>query len=155
MLDWLRRHGVDRVVMSCGHMAAGVRDVLGDGIGFGVALEFVEEPRPMGTGGALKFAEDKLDERFLMLNGDVLTDLDLTAQIAQHERTGARATLALTPVQDPSAYGLVRLDEDGAVREFVEKPSADQIDTNLISAGAYVLERSILDLVAPDKNVSI
>src|SRR4051794_26431530 len=90
-----------------------------------------------------------------MLNGDVLTDLDLTAQIAQHESTGATATLALVPVDDPSAYGLVRVEDDGAVREFVEKPSADQIDTNLISAGAYVLERSILDLVAPDKNVSI
>jgi mannose-1-phosphate guanylyltransferase len=90
-----------------------------------------------------------------MLNGDVLTDINITEQIAQHERTGARATLALVPVADPSAYGLVRLEPDGAVREFVEKPSADQIDTNLISAGAYVLERSVLDLVPPDQNVSI
>src|SRR6476469_6676066 len=90
-----------------------------------------------------------------MINVDVLTDIDLTAQIAQHEKTGAKGTLALVPVEDPSAYGLVRLEDDNAVREFVEKPSPDQIDTNLISAGAYVLERSILDLVAPDKNVSI
>src|SRR5688500_7197908 len=91
MLDWLRRHGIDDVVLSCGHMAAGVRDVLGDGSGVGLRLRFVEEPRPLGTGGALKFAEPLLDERFLMLNGDVLTDLDLTAQLAQHERTGAQA----------------------------------------------------------------
>jgi mannose-1-phosphate guanylyltransferase len=90
-----------------------------------------------------------------MLNGDVLTDIDLTAQIAQHERTGAVGTLALVPVPDPSAYGLVHLDEDNAVREFVEKPSADHVSTNLISAGAYVLERSVLDMVAPDVNVSI
>jgi mannose-1-phosphate guanylyltransferase len=90
-----------------------------------------------------------------MLNGDVLTDIDLTAQIAQHERTGAVGTLALAPVADPSAYGLVRLEPDNAVREFVEKPSADQIDTRLISAGAYVLERAVLDLIPPDRNVSI
>ena len=90
-----------------------------------------------------------------MLNGDVLTDIDLTAQIAQHESTGATGTLALVPVPDPSAYGLVRLNGDASVKEFLEKPPADQIDTNLISAGAYVLERSILDLIPPDENVSI
>ena len=120
MLDWLRGHGIDEVVMSCGHMADGVRAVLGDGSGFGVKLHFVE---------------DLLHGRFLMLNGDVLSDIDLSAQIAQHERTGARATLALTPVEDPSAYGLVRTADDAQVTEFVEKPSADQIDTNTISAG--------------------
>src|SRR4051795_11850246 len=155
MLEWLRRHGIDDVVMSCGFKATNVRSVLGDGSQLGISLRFVEEPDPRGTAGALKFAERFLDERFLMLNGDVLTDIDLGAQIAQHERTGATATLALVPVDDPSNYGLVRLNDDGAVREFVEKPSADQIDTNLISAGAYVLERSILDLVPPDRNVSI
>ncbi len=96
-----------------------------------------------------------LDERFLMLNGDVLTDIDLTAQIAQHERTGARGTLALVPVEDPSAYGVVVLDDDHAVREFVEKPEPGEVDSNLISAGAYVLEREILELVPPDSNVSI
>ncbi len=110
MVDWLQAHGVDDVVMSCGHLASGVRNVLGDGTALGIKLRYVEEPRPLGTGGALKFAEQLLDERFLMLNGDVLTDLDLTAQIAQHDRTGARATLALTPVEDPTNYGLVRTD---------------------------------------------
>src|SRR5256714_11336052 len=155
MLEWLKTHGVDDVVMSMGYLATAVRNVLGDGSAYGLRLRYVEEPDPRGTAGALKFAEDLLDERFLMLNGDVLTDIDLTQQVADHERTGARATLALVPVEDPSAYGLVRLDDDGSVREFVEKPSADQIDTDLISAGAYVLERSILDLVPPDKNVSI
>src|SRR5207253_6842470 len=127
----------------------------GDGSQLGIRLRFVEEPEPRGTAGALKYAEPFLDERFLMLNGDVLTDIDLSAQIAQHEATGATGTLALVPVDDPSAYGLVRLGEDNGVREFVEKPSADQIDTNLISAGAYVLERSILDLIPADRKVSI
>jgi len=155
MLDWLRGHGVDDVVMSCGFLASGVRNVLGDGSAFGVRLRYVEEPRPMGTGGAVKFAESLLDERVLVLNGDVLTDMDLTAQMAQHDRTGARGTLALTPVEDPTAYGLVRFEKDRAISEFVEKPAHDQIDSNLISAGAYVLEREVLDGVPPDENVSI
>jgi mannose-1-phosphate guanylyltransferase len=155
MLEWLARHGVDDVVMSCGFLATAVRNVLGDGSQYGLRLRFVEEPEPRGTAGALKYAEDLLDERFLMLNGDVLTDIDLTAQIAQHEATGAVGTLALVPVSDPTAYGLVRLHDDHSVSEFVEKPSADEIDTRLISAGAYVLERAVLDLVPADRNVSI
>jgi mannose-1-phosphate guanylyltransferase len=155
MLEWLKRHGVDDVILSCGFLATSVRNVLGDGSQLGIRLRFVEEPEPRGTAGALKYAESFLDERFLMLNGDVLTDLDLTEQIAQHERTGASGTLALVPVPDPTNYGLVRLNENNSVREFVEKPSADQIDSNLISAGAYVLERDIVDLIQPDRAVSI
>src|SRR5271155_1826460 len=149
MLEWLRQHGVDDVIMSCGFLATSVRNVLGDGSGLQMRLRFVEEPDPRGTAGALKFAESLLDERFVMLNGDVLTDLDLTGQI------GARATLALVPVVDPTAYGLVHLNDDRSVKDFVEKPSSDAIDTNLISAGAYVLSREILNLVPAERNVSI
>jgi len=155
MLEWLREHGIDDVIMSCGFLATSVRNVLGDGSGLGIRLRFVEEPNPRGTAGALKFAEPLLDQRFLMLNGDVLTDLNLTEQMAQHERTGAKATLALVPVPDPTAYGLVHLNEDRSVREFLEKPSSDRIDSNLISAGAYVLERQLLELVPAERNVSI
>jgi mannose-1-phosphate guanylyltransferase len=156
MLQWLHRHGVDDVILGCGFMADAVRDVLGDGSGLGIRLRYLEEPKPLGTGGALKFAEELLKERFFMLNGDVLTDMDLTAQLEQHERTGARATLALYPVEDPSAYGLVRCHPDGAVREFIEKPGLDELDTNLISAGAYILEREVLDRLPPaGTNVSI
>jgi mannose-1-phosphate guanylyltransferase len=156
MIEWLRSHGVDDVILSCGFMADGVRSVLGDGAGHGVRLRYVEEPEPLGTGGALKFAEDLLDERFFMLNGDVLTDMDLTAQLAQHEQTQARATLALIAVDDPSAYGLVRRAADHSVTEFLEKPSASEIDTNLINAGAYILERSVVDGMPPaGTNVSI
>lgn len=155
MLEWLRGHGVDDVVISCGFMASGVHNVLGDGSAYGMRLRYVEEPAPLGTGGAVKFAEELLDERFLVLNGDVLTDIDLTAQLAQHERTGARATLALVPVADPSAYGLVRCNDDGRVREFIEKPSPDQIDTNLVNAGAYVLHRDVLAGLRRGERVSI
>ncbi len=156
MLQWLRGHGVDDVILSCGFMADRMRTVLGDGDELGVRLRYIEEPKPLGTGGALKFAEALLDERFFMLNGDVLTDIDLTAQLRQHEETGAQATLALVPVEDPSAYGLVHRNADWSVTEFVEKPGPEQIDTNLINAGAYILERTVLDAMAPaGTNISI
>lgn len=157
MLEWLRRHEVDDVVLSCGFLADGVKAVLGDGERFGVKLTYVQEPEPLGTGGALKYAEDLLAERFFMLNGDVLTDIDLTAQLAQHERTGARATLALVPVADPSAYGLVPLNDDLSVREFLEKPGPDEaFEGNLINAGAYIIEREVLAGMAPaGTNISI
>jgi mannose-1-phosphate guanylyltransferase len=156
MLEWLRGHGVDDVILSCGFMAERVKAVLGGGATLGIRLQYLEEPEPLGTGGALKFAEDLLHERFFMLNGDVLTDIDLTAQLEQHERTGARATLALIPVEDPSAYGLVRRNADYSVKEFVEKPGPEQIDTNLINAGAYIIERDVLNGMAPaGTNISI
>jgi mannose-1-phosphate guanylyltransferase len=156
MLEWLRGHGVGDVILSCGFMADGVRSVLGDGSALGIRLRYSEEPRPLGTGGALKFAAELLDDRFLVLNGDILTDIDLSAQLEQHERTGARATLALIQVDDPSAYGLVRRNADCSVKEFVEKPGPEQIDTDLISAGAYVLEHDVLETLAPaGTNISI
>ena len=149
MIEWLRGHGVDDIILACGFMADGVRGVLGDGTSLGVRLRYVEEPVPLGTGGALKYAEELLDPRFFMLNGDILTDMDLTAQLGQHEATGARITLALIPVDDPSAYGLVRRREDRSVSEFVEKPRPDEIDTNLVNAGAYIIEREVLTEMAP------
>jgi mannose-1-phosphate guanylyltransferase len=155
MIEWLARHGVDDIVMACGFLAAGVRDVLGEGGDGGPRLRYVEEPDARGTAGAIKFAERFLDQRFLALNGDVVTDLDLTALIELHEERDATATLGLYPVEDPSAYGLVRRREDGEIVEFLEKPEPEQIDTDEINAGAYVLERSVLDLVPEGREVSI
>ena len=156
MLEWLHRHGIDEVILSCGFLAESVRDVLGDGSEYGLRLLYVDEPDPLGTGGALKFAAELLTDRFVVCNGDVLTDMDLSAQIAQHVQTGATATLALARVEDPSAYGLVRVDAELAVSEFFEKPEAttEELDA-LISAGAYVLERSVLDLIPSGRAVSI
>lgn len=156
MIEWLRGHGVDDVILACGFMADGVRAVLGDGSRFGVRLRYVEEPEPLGTGGALKYAEALLEERFFMLNGDVLTDMDLTAQLRQHEQTGARVTLALIGVDDPSAYGLVRRREDRSVSQFVEKPSSKEIDTHHVNAGAYIIEREVLsEMAAAGTRISI
>ena len=155
MIDWLARHGVDEVILSIGFLAHGIRDGLGDEIPGGPKLRYVEEPDRRGTAGAIKLAEEYLEDRFLALNGDVLTDLDLTALHARHEEAGATATLALYPVDDPTAYGLVRRREDGEITEFLEKPDPAEIDTDEINAGAYVLERSVLDLIPPDQEFSI
>jgi mannose-1-phosphate guanylyltransferase len=160
MLEWLRGHGVDDVILSCGFEPTKVREALGDGEALGLKLRYVVEPEPRGTAGALKYADEQvgLDERFLMLNGDVLTDVDVTAQVAQHEATGAVGTLGLVPVDDPSAYGLVLCDETHAVTGFLEKPAPGQldgIDRFYISAGIYVLERSVLDMIVSGENVSI
>lgn len=148
MLEWLVAHGVDDVILACGFMAAGVRAQLGDGSRWGARLRYVDEPRPLGTGGALRFAQDLLDERFLMLNGDVLTDIDLNQQLRQHDATGARATLALVEVQDAAAYGLVQCRSDGRVTAFVEKPGHEHSGGGTINAGVYVLERQLLDAMA-------
>jgi mannose-1-phosphate guanylyltransferase len=154
VIDWLVRHDVDDVIVSCGHLAEGMRRAVAE-LEPGAEIRYAEEPDARGTAGAIRFAEDMLGERFLVLNGDVLCDLDLTALIDQHERTGARATIALYPVEDPSGYGLVHRHEDGEITEFLEKPDPDQIDTDEINAGAYLLERSVLDRIPPDQAVSI
>jgi mannose-1-phosphate guanylyltransferase len=154
VIDWLRRHGVDDVVVSCGFLAEGMRKAIAE-LEPGVKIRYAEEPDPRGTAGAIRFAEDMLGDRFLVLNGDVLCDLDLSALIAQHERTEARATIALYPVPDPTGYGLVHRRDDGEITEFLEKPEPEQVDTDEINAGAYLLERSVLDEIPPDQEVSI
>ena len=154
VIDWLARHGVDDVIVSCGHLADGMKSALQD-LELGVQIRFAEEPDARGTAGAIRFADDMLAERFFVLNGDVLCDLDLTALIAQHTDTGARGTLALYPVADPTGYGLVHRQDDGEITEFLEKPELDQIDTDEINAGAYLLERSVLEEIPPDREVSI
>jgi mannose-1-phosphate guanylyltransferase len=149
-LEWVRSHGVEEVVLSCGFLPDQLEDMLGDGSALGLSITYVVEPEPLGTGGALKYAEDHLGDRFFMLNGDTLTDMDLSAQLAQHVSSGACGTLALYPVEDVSAYGLVPINADHSVREFLEKPGPDDIvDTNLINAGAYILEKSLLADLPP------
>ena len=154
VIDWLVRHGVDDVVVSCGFLAEGMRQALAE-LEPGVEIRYAEEPDARGTAGAIRFAEDLLGDRFFVLNGDVLCDLDLTALVQQHERTGARATIALYPVEDPSGYGLVHRKDDGEITEFLEKPEPEQVDTDEINAGAYLLERSVLEEIPPGRAVSI
>jgi mannose-1-phosphate guanylyltransferase len=154
MLDWLRGHGVDDVLLSCGFLAHAVEDVLGDEYE-GMKLRYVHEDSPLGTAGPMRLAADEglLAERLLVLNGDVLTDMDLTAQLAFHEERGAKATLALIAVDDTSSYGVVPTNDDGSVIEFREKQPGPA-PTNRINAGAYVLEREVVDLIPSGRSVS-
>jgi mannose-1-phosphate guanylyltransferase len=154
MLDWLRRHGFDDVVMSCGFLAQGVRRVLGDGRLDGVTIRYVDEPEPLGTAGAVKLAEPVLGERFAVLNGDVLTDLDLSALRTFHGQRQASATLGLFPVEDPSTYGVVVTDDHGRVEAFVEKPAPGTAPSNNINAGMYILEHEVLDRIDAGRPVS-
>jgi mannose-1-phosphate guanylyltransferase len=154
MLDWLRRHGADDVILSCGFLSSAVRSVLGD-IYDGMRLRYVVEEEPLGTAGPVRLAFDQglLEERLWVLNGDLLTDMDLTAELQQHERTGARATLALVAVDDTASYGVVPTDAEGRVEAFLEK-AAGELPTNRINAGAYVLEREVVEAIPPGRAVS-
>jgi mannose-1-phosphate guanylyltransferase len=154
MLDWARGHGVDEVILSCGFMSGQVRRVLGD-IYDGMRLRYVVEEEPLGTAGPVRLAYDEglLEERLLVLNGDVLTDIDLTEELDRHHRTGARATLALYAVDDVASYGVVPTDSEGRVEEFIEKGQGDP-PTNRINAGAYVLERDVVEEISPGRPVS-
>jgi mannose-1-phosphate guanylyltransferase len=154
MLDWLRAHGVDEVILSCGFMSDDVKRVLGD-IYDGMRLRYVVEDEPLGTAGPVRLALDEgvLEERLLILNGDVLTDIDLTAELEQHTRTEARATLALYAVEDTASYGVVLTDSDGRVTDFIEKAEGEPPSTR-INAGAYVIERSVAEAIPPGRPVS-
>ncbi len=157
MIEWLAAHGVTEAVLACGFLPDELREALGDGEHAGVRLTYVVEPERRGTAGAIRFAADalgeRLDDRFLALNGDVLTDLDLASLIRSHEERGARASIALYPVEDSAAYGLVEVDGEGRVLDFVEK-TGEPVPGE-INAGAYFLERSVLDLIPPGREVSI
>ena len=157
-IEWLAAHGVTEVVLACGFLPEVLREALvGEEQRSGVAITYVAEPEPLGTAGAIRFAAealgDRLEERFLALNGDVLADLDLSALVRAHDERDARATIALHPVPDSAAYGLVSRDGDGNVLEFLEKTG--EAVPGEINAGAYVLDRSVFDLVPAGRAVSI
>ncbi|HEX6455820.1 MAG TPA: NDP-sugar synthase [Solirubrobacterales bacterium] len=157
-IEWLAVHGVSEIVLACGFLPEVLREALGDEEErAGVRITYVAEPEPLGTAGAIRFAAeavgDRLEDRFLALNGDVLADLDLSALVSAHREREASATIGLHPVDDSSAYGLVRCDDEGLVLEFAEKTGRSV--PGEINAGAYVLERSVLDLVPSGRAVSI
>lgn len=158
-LDQLRRFGVTDVVFSCGYRPEALQEHFGEGQGVGMRLRYVVDPVPLGTAGAVKNAEPLLrGDRILVLNGDILTDLDLSDLVARHMAADVSGTIALTPVDDPSRYGLVRLHPDRRVEAFIEKPPAEALrpgEPFLINAGTYLLERDVLDLIPPGAPCSI
>jgi mannose-1-phosphate guanylyltransferase len=158
MIEWLAGHGVSEVVLACGFLPGVLREALaGEEERAGARIRYVVEPEPLGTAGAIRFAAEELggelEDRFLALNGDVLTDLDLTALLRAHEERSARATIALHPVADSSAFGLVHSGPDGEVLQFLEKTG--EAAPGEVNAGMYVLERPVLDLIPPGESVSI
>lgn len=156
VLDLLQTHGIDEVVLLTSYLAEAFEGVIAKAGSRGMRIDVAHEEEPRGTAGAIKNAEVLIgDETFLAFNGDVLSAVDLTAALGFHRTSGAIGTLVLTPVEDPSAFGVVPTDSSGRVLRFVEKPPAGTAETNLINAGVYVLEPEILASIPPDRAVSI
>lgn len=151
MIYYLKEYGVDDIILALCYLPQSIKDYFGDGSSFGVKLTYVLEESPLGTAGAVKNAERYLaDGPFLVFNGDVFTEIDLGAMSSLHRERGAKATIALTPVEDPSAYGVVETDDKGRVKRFVEKPPREEATTNLINAGIYILDEEVLQEIPPD-----
>src|SRR5919108_1090422 len=145
---------IDQVILSLNYQPRRIEEIFGDGSDTGLSLRYVVEPAPLGTAGAVRYAGESLHESVVVFNGDVLTEVDLAAVIALHRERKAKATIVLTPVDNPSAYGLVETDERGNIRRFLEKPKPDEITCNTINAGIYVLEPKVLDFLPAGENYS-
>jgi NDP-sugar pyrophosphorylase family protein len=146
---------IDEVILSLNYQPRRIEDVFGDGSHVGIRIRYVVEPSPLGTGGAVRYAGESLTESVVVFNGDVLTQIDLGAVIRLHRERQAKATIVLTPVENPQAYGLVETEPDGRVRRFLEKPQPDEITCNTINAGIYVLEPETFDRIPKDTSWSI
>jgi mannose-1-phosphate guanylyltransferase len=155
MLSRLKQAGVDDVVLAAGYMPKAITDHLGDGSRLGMKLTYVIEETPLGTAGAIRNVADHITGTFFVLNGDVLTSLDLRAMMDFHKDRQGLGTLHLIRVDDPSPFGCVVHDATGRVSRFVEKPPKAEAPTDEINAGTYLLERAVLDRISPDRNVSI
>ena len=139
--------GVEEVILACGYKSQGMRDAMGDGSDLGIRIVYVDEDEPLGTGGALKNAEHLLDPVFLAANGDVFMYTDFSRQIDRHFEDGAKVTIAVAEVDDPSQYGVVETDSDGRITGFKEKPRLGETDSKLINAGVYVVDREVLSMI--------
>jgi NDP-sugar pyrophosphorylase family protein len=146
---------IDQVILSLNYQPRRIEEIFGDGHESGLSIRYVVEPAPLGTAGAVRYAGESLRESVVVFNGDVLTEVDLGAVIALHRARKARATIVLTPVENPSAYGLVETDDSGNVRRFLEKPKPDEITCDTINAGIYVLEPDTFDRIPADTPWSI
>jgi len=146
---------IDEVILSLNYQPRRIEEVFGDGADLGIKIRYVVEPVPLGTAGAIKYAGDKLTESVVVFNGDVMTQLDLAAVIRMHRERQARATIVLTPVDNPSAYGLVETDGQSNIKRFIEKPKSEEITTIHINAGIYVLEPDTFDRIPSEVPWSI
>jgi mannose-1-phosphate guanylyltransferase len=149
MLRYLKGHGIKDVILAMSYLPDRIQAQLGDGSKLGVSLSYVIEEEPLGTGGAIKNVEAGLTEPFFVLNGDVLTGIDLTAMMSRHRQVKPRVSIDLTPVDNPTIYGVVETDRNDMVMRFVEKPAPDEISTNMINAGIYIIEPEVLGYIPP------
>jgi mannose-1-phosphate guanylyltransferase / phosphomannomutase len=149
----LRNHGFDDIVVTVAFLANHIRNYFGDGSELGVRMVYATEETPLGTAGSVLNARDELDERFLVISGDVLTDIDLGAIARFHEERGALATIGLTPVENPLEFGIVITRDDGSIERFLEKPTWGQVFSDTINTGIFVLEPEIFDDIDGDRAV--
>jgi mannose-1-phosphate guanylyltransferase len=154
-LDFLKRQGVSEVILCTAYKAEDFHKAIGDGSKYGVRVSYVHEDSPRGTGGAVKNAESYVDGPVLVCNGDILMAMNLTELVEFHRAKKALATVALTDVEDPSAYGVVEMDADGRVKRFVEKPAPGETSSHSINAGTYVFEPEVFSLLPPGVTYSV
>jgi mannose-1-phosphate guanylyltransferase len=154
VVDHLIEHGVDEVIFTRGHLAGQMESFFKESYR-GCKVAYVDEEKPLGTAGGIKNCERYIDSTFFALNGDVFSTLDLSAMLEQHRSRCAIATIALTPVDNPSAFGLVETEKDGKIKRFIEKPKPAEITTDLINAGCYILEPDVFQYIKPNTNTSI
>ncbi|GIW10949.1 MAG: nucleotidyltransferase [Dehalococcoidia bacterium] len=147
MVRWMSGYGVREIILALGYLPDKIRERLGDGGALGVNLAYSVEEAPLGTAGAVKHAAGYLTDTCFVFNGDILTDLDLAAMLAAHRRAQAVVSIALTPVDDPTQYGVVEFDAEGRVQRFVEKPRPDEVRSHYINAGTYLIEPAVLERV--------
>jgi mannose-1-phosphate guanylyltransferase len=147
MITYLRGHGIDEIILTLGYLPDPIQSYFDDGSGYGIRLTYAVEDSPLGTAGAVKNVTGYINDSFYVFNGDVFTDIDLTEMLRLHRRSGAKATIALTPVEDPTVYGVVETAGGGMVQRFIEKPKREEVTTNMINAGIYILEPWVLDMI--------
>lgn len=153
IIGLLRSHGVDEIVVTVAYLANAIRTYFGDGSEFGVRMVYALEENPLGTAGSVRNAMAELDDRFLVISGDVLTDIDLGAIVRLHDERDALATIALVSVENPLEFGIVITQHDGSIERFLEKPTWGQVFSDTINTGIFVLEPRIFDYIDADRPV--
>ncbi len=153
IITLLKKHGFDEIIVTVAFLANNIKTYFGDGAEFGVTIRYADEPVPLGTAGSVGNARDLLDETFMVISGDVLTDIDLGQVLAFHKAKKAVATIGLTPVDNPLEFGIVITKEDGSIERFLEKPTWGQVFSDTINTGIYVLEPKIFDFIPEGRSV--
>jgi len=146
LLDLFKKYDINNIILAVGYMREKIKNYYGDGAKFGVNLSYIEEKKPLGTAGPLKLAKDILRETFIVSNGDELKDINIAEMYNLHKKSNALATIALTAVEDPSAYGVAKLSRN-KITAFIEKPKKEEAPSNLINAGFYIIEPAVLNII--------